>query len=273
MNNLTYDAGRRQYVCYYGLDENEKGLFKDKRTDLKISLSYTLGGYNYFSGGQNPRGYKLFFTPVSRGGHFESFTLLRADKFESGFYVRVEEAARYNAKRLGQLAEVFDGITDTLAELYLAKTNECLAKTIKDAAAGAPVVKKAAAPTIKVEPAVPVGQKILTKEVKSKLPALYANDGKDAANVPVVVKFFDPTGSWTWYATEGEPTGETIQNGAFAGEEDYKFFGYVKGFEGELGYFTLGQLSIAKVGCKGLQALPIERDIHFGDKTLAEVMN
>jgi len=111
----------------------------------------------------------------------------------------------------------------------------------------------------------------LTKEIIEKLPPLYANENKKAEDVKVIVKFFDPTGSWSWFATEGEPTGEVIQQGGFKGEKDYRFFGYVKGFEGELGYFTLGELSTAKLGCKGLQSLPIERDRNFS-KTLAEVM-
>ena len=112
----------------------------------------------------------------------------------------------------------------------------------------------------------------LTKEIVAVLPKLYANENKKSEDVKIIVKYFDPTGSWTWYATEGEPTGEIIPSGGFKGEPDYKFFGYVKGFEGELGYFTLGELSTAKEQCRGLQSLPIERDRHFGfEHTLAEV--
>ena len=65
--------------------------------------------------------------------------------------------------------------------------------------------------------------------------------------------------------------GDIIKEGAFAGEEDYLFFGYVKGFEGELGNFTLGELSTAKGKVMGIQALPIERDRNFKG-TLADVM-
>jgi hypothetical protein len=113
---------------------------------------------------------------------------------------------------------------------------------------------------------------MMPKEVSSKIPKLYSQEKKKPEEVQIAVKFFDPTGSWTWYATEGEPTGETIESGAFKGQPDWTFFGYVKGFEGELGYFTLGELSVAKEGAKGLQSLPIERDRHFSG-TLADVMN
>lgn len=101
--------------------------------------------------------------------------------------------------------------------------------------------------------------KLLTEEIKSVLPALYAQENEK--DPMVFVKFFDPTGSWTWYATEGEETDN----------EDFLFFGFVVGFEAELGYFTLSQLESAKKQCKGIQALPIERDLYFTSCRLSEV--
>ena len=93
--------------------------------------------------------------------------------------------------------------------------------------------------------------KLLTKAIEAKLPKLYATDGQNLT--PVVVKFFDPTGSWTWYAIEGEKQ----EDG------DWLFFGMVDGFEKELGYFTLNELIHAKDNCHGLRSLPIERDKWF----------
>ncbi len=101
--------------------------------------------------------------------------------------------------------------------------------------------------------------KLLTKELIKKLPALYSQENEK--DPMVYCKFFDPTGSWTWYATEGE---ETDNN-------DFLFFGYVIGFDAELGYFTLSQLETAKKGLEGLQALPIERDLYFTPCRLSEV--
>ena len=62
---------------------------------------------------------------------------------------------------------------------------------------------------------------------------------------------------WTWYATEGDK------------QEDgtYLFFGYVRGIENELGYFSEKELTGVKI-----MGLGMERDLHFGDHTLAEVM-
>jgi hypothetical protein len=97
--------------------------------------------------------------------------------------------------------------------------------------------------------------KLLTKEILAKLPALYANDGKNPEDVKVIVKFFHPASSWSWFATEYDP-------------KERLFFGFVRGHEGELGYFSLDELESVKV-----RGLGIERDKWFGfDHTLAEVM-
>ncbi len=101
--------------------------------------------------------------------------------------------------------------------------------------------------------------KLLTEEIKSILPALYSQE--KVSDPFVYVKYFDPVGSWTWYATEGEE----------ADNEDFLFFGFVVGFDAELGYFTLSQLESAKSLCEGIQALPIERDLYFTPCRLSEV--
>lgn len=98
---------------------------------------------------------------------------------------------------------------------------------------------------------------LLTRAIKKALPPLYTNNGEP--DPLAVVKFFDPTGSWTWYATEGGPEGD-----------DYRFYGLVCGWERELGYWMLSDLQHAKDGLTGLQALPIERDLYFKPKPLSE---
>ena len=68
-----------------------------------------------------------------------------------------------------------------------------------------------------------------------------------------IVKFFDPSGSWTWYATE------------FDGEDT--FFGLVDGFELEWGDFSLSELQ----SVRGRFGLGIERDRYFGMPKLKDV--
>lgn len=94
---------------------------------------------------------------------------------------------------------------------------------------------------------------LLTKEIKGKLPALYAGEETPLEEKKVIVKFFDPTGSWTWYATE------------YDGED--RFFGLVDGFELEWGYFSLKELQ----SVRGRFGLGIERDRHFGMPKIKDV--
>ena len=85
--------------------------------------------------------------------------------------------------------------------------------------------------------------KLLTADLRQRLPALYANE--DVVDPIVEVKFFTPWSNWTWYATE------------FDGED--LFFGLVQGFEEEWGYFSLAELE----ECAGPMGLEIEPDLDF----------
>ena len=95
--------------------------------------------------------------------------------------------------------------------------------------------------------------KLLTKEIRKKLPKLYAQDGKGNDAI-AHVKFFTPWTHWTWWATEGEPVLDDDGN-----EVDFTFFGLVNGFEKEVGYWSLGELE----SVKGPFGLKIERDLYF----------
>jgi hypothetical protein len=97
---------------------------------------------------------------------------------------------------------------------------------------------------------------LITKAIEAKLAKkpLYSTDGEKISDV--IVKFFTPDSSWTWWAIEGEKQ-----------ESDWVFFGLVEGHERELGYFRLSEL----LQIRGGFGLPIERDRHFSgykiDKT------
>lgn len=95
--------------------------------------------------------------------------------------------------------------------------------------------------------------KLLTKEIEKKLPKLRSQEG--VPNPKIIVKFFHPLSSWTWFVVEGDRQ----ENG------DMLFFGLVDGFEKELGYFTLRQLEEVKV-----KGLGIERDMYFGEHRINE---
>jgi hypothetical protein len=95
--------------------------------------------------------------------------------------------------------------------------------------------------------------RLLTKELLERFAALGRQEtqGEDAL---IVAKFFTPDSDWTWYATEYDP-------------ESREFFGLVHGFEAELGYFSLDELESAR----GPFGLPIERDLHWRECTVADV--
>lgn len=99
---------------------------------------------------------------------------------------------------------------------------------------------------------------LLTKENRKKLPPLYSQENNPD---PIVyVKFFDPTGSFTWFAYE------------FDGED--LFFGKVFSSmcpDGEFGYFRLSELQHCKDNIRGLKGLPIERDRFFRPKPLSQI--
>jgi hypothetical protein len=96
---------------------------------------------------------------------------------------------------------------------------------------------------------------LLPRYEADKLPALYATDGLDPSKRIASVKFFDPSGSWSWYPLEYDPA-------------EGLFFGLVDGWEIELGYFTLAELS----AFRGSLGLPIERDKYFHAIPLDQLM-
>ena len=102
---------------------------------------------------------------------------------------------------------------------------------------------------------------LMNAGVAAAIPPLYANEkaaGGEATDPLLPVKFFDPSGSWTWYVMEGEP---------IEGTQDWLFFGLVDGWDMELGYFRLSDLTTYT----GRFGLGIERDLHWSAKTLSEV--
>ena len=93
--------------------------------------------------------------------------------------------------------------------------------------------------------------KLLTKEIGSKIPNLYGQEGKGEDAV-AYIKFFLPGTRWTWHATE------------FNGKDT--FFGWVKSgispdFD-EFGYFSLSEL----------REVNVERDLYFEPTPLKEII-
>jgi hypothetical protein len=104
------------------------------------------------------------------------------------------------------------------------------------------------------------GMKLLTKEIRNKLPPLYSQDGKGGKAV-AYLRLFTPDAAWTWHLTEGSPVMEDDR------EVDFELFGLVEGHCKELGYVMLSELE----SVRGPMGLPIERDLWWKPKTLEEI--
>lgn len=95
--------------------------------------------------------------------------------------------------------------------------------------------------------------KLLSEEQISTIPNLY--DTEDLKDPLCHVKLFTPDSNWTWFIIE------------ISQEDKNLCYGYIKGLESELGYFTIQELeSIA-----GPLGVKIEVDLSFIPKQLSEV--
>ncbi len=102
------------------------------------------------------------------------------------------------------------------------------------------------------------GHQLMTKKLADTIPALGANENaRDYDDVLARAKLFSPFSNWTWYITELD-------------RETGQCFGLVEGFERELGYFDLTELSETTV----LGGVPaVERDLYWQPMTLGEIKN
>lgn len=95
---------------------------------------------------------------------------------------------------------------------------------------------------------------LITKEILKRFKEIGSQE--EESDPIVVVKFFNPCGAGTWFATEYN-------------EEDQIFFGYASIFGDhcdEYGSFSLEDLK----SVKGFGGLGIERDRHCGEKRISE---
>ena len=102
------------------------------------------------------------------------------------------------------------------------------------------------------------GHQLMTKELADTIPPMYANENvsdEDYDAVVARVKLFSPYNGWYWFITEWDA-------------ETGQCFGLVKGFETELGYFDLTELSEVTV----FGSTPaVERDLDWKPQTLGEI--
>lgn len=97
-----------------------------------------------------------------------------------------------------------------------------------------------------------IDMKLLTKKLELRFEQV---GSQDKVEDPIIIcKFFDPTGSWSWFAIEYD-----AKQGIF--------FGMVHGLEKELGCFSLFELEQLRFPF----GLRIERDLHFEECSLSKL--
>jgi hypothetical protein len=113
-------------------------------------------------------------------------------------------------------------------------------------------------------------QKMLTKDLMKKIPALYSQE--KVSDPQVVAKFFNAGGQGTWFITEGSAVLSDGSEVALSDQKakdmiDVRFFGLCCIQEKELGYVMLSDFQ----NFKGRFGLGIERDMYFNAQPLSEV--
>lgn len=108
--------------------------------------------------------------------------------------------------------------------------------------------------------------KLLTEELRARLPPLYSSEEANERDPLVYAKFFHPMASLTWYAIEGSPVDKDGYYDTDKPKVDFLFYGWVYGDFPESGYFALSEMEGVNVG-----GLGIERDLHFKPTRLSEV--
>jgi len=95
--------------------------------------------------------------------------------------------------------------------------------------------------------------KLIPQTLLSEIPDLYETEGE--TNPLCYIKLFTPDSNWTWYIIE------------FSKSDTSTCYGYVRGLESELGYFTLEELE----SVHGPLGLAIERDFSFTPTPFANI--
>lgn len=92
---------------------------------------------------------------------------------------------------------------------------------------------------------------LISEDLIVNIPDLHETER--AINPICQLKLFTPDAQWTWYIIE------------FSKEDKSTCYGYVQGFENELGYFSLIEIEEAR----GALGLKVEIDISFKPTALA----
>ena len=85
--------------------------------ELRVSVDYCKGGFNYAYGNYEEGGIKVFFTPIRRDRLSYSTSIL-GSIIECGFKIRVLDAKRKSQKKIDKVADAIKPFIDKFGEIW-----------------------------------------------------------------------------------------------------------------------------------------------------------
>jgi len=95
-----------------------------------MTVTYNLGGINYFDGNHERRGIYVMFSKVNKGPHSESFTPMASYNFK----ILARELNRFNKTKIVELTKKLGKKEDELFDLYLKGKKSELLTVVKSIA-------------------------------------------------------------------------------------------------------------------------------------------
>lgn len=92
---------------------------------VAAEIYYSLGGANYFTYKQEPRGYYFSLTPFTDNGIFHSYIAF------SGVKTCILPVCRKSQKKAAEAKTQFEGLIDKYLDAFLAKNGLALGKALK----------------------------------------------------------------------------------------------------------------------------------------------
>ena len=116
-------------------------------THLRLSLDHVRAGVSVFTGQRHTAGHVLRLVPERRSPG-SCVSILLGKPWESGFYLRLDDAGRRNPHALKRYAVQLAPVAPDLAAAFAANDGDAITTLVRGLAAAAPAPKRAPAPTL-----------------------------------------------------------------------------------------------------------------------------
>lgn len=86
---------------------------------LKLTVGYTLGGYNYFNSDTTARGIYLYLTPVNRNNNGSEHSIMMGSGRSAGYKILLEKLTRDSKRKTEEHFWKIKKVSSNIANLYL----------------------------------------------------------------------------------------------------------------------------------------------------------